>query len=194
MLENFADLDIDGSFVREMRFVPSKTVRMSLLRAPQTESETQVTRQYDLQFHGVYGFRSNLDAQPWLETKSHDLLSQSDYLREVSEQINATSPHIQSELRHFKIICDEGEIDVIAERFTSSITDEIAHAGSFASRQAEQTNAQTQHEDNLAPAPELNCAFCGKGGSEVAKIVTGPSASICDACVTICSDLITKPV
>ena len=52
MSENFAGLDINGSFVREMRLGP-KMVRLTLLRAPQSESETQVTRQYHLQFDGV---------------------------------------------------------------------------------------------------------------------------------------------
>jgi len=33
---------------------------------------------------------------------------------------------------------------------------------------------------------EPSCAFCGKGQREVTQLVTGPTASICDACVAVC--------
>ena len=178
MSENFAGLDINGSFVREMRLGP-KMVRMTLLRAPQSENETQVTRQYNLQFDGVLGFRSNLDAHPWLEIRSHDLLSHSEYLREVSGHTSRTASSINSQLHHFQIVFDEGEINIIADHFKSSITDAIPHAGSSVSQ--------------VASSSELACAFCGKQRSEVAKIITGPNVNICDECVRICYGLIVKP-
>jgi len=33
----------------------------------------------------------------------------------------------------------------------------------------------------------LACSFCGKGAAEVAKLVAGPKAYICDACVAAAS-------
>lgn len=191
MSENFAGLDINGSFVREMRLGP-KMVRMTVLRAPQSESETQVTRQYDLQFDGVLGFRSNLDAHPWLEIRSHDLLSHSEYLREISGHESRTASSINSQLHHFQIVFDEGEINIIADHFKSSITDEIPHAGSSVS-QVNQNHLQIQSKDDVTPSSELACTFCGKQQSEVAQIITGPDVNICDECVTICYGLIVKP-
>lgn len=150
MSENFAGLDINGSFVREMRLGP-KMVRLTLLRAPQSESETQVTRQYHLQFDGVLGFRSNLDAHPWLEIRSHDLISHSEYLREVSGHTSRTASSINSQLHHFQIVFDEGEINIIADHVKSSITDEIPHAGSSVSQVNQ--NLQNQSKDEVAPSP-----------------------------------------
>jgi len=37
-----------------------------------------------------------------------------------------------------------------------------------------------------AGSTEMSCAFCGKGASQVAQLVTGPTASICDSCVGVC--------
>jgi ClpX C4-type zinc finger protein len=210
MPENFIDLDIDGSFIRAMRFVPSKSVDMSLLHAPRNKTEKQVTLQYDLHFHGAYGLRSNLNAQPWLEIESHDLVLHSEYLKEITEKRSGTSPESTSELSHFQLICDEGTIDIIAEYFTSSITDEIPVVGSFLSRQTQQTNLQIPLKDHLlrssglasdvpshSPAPldesaEIRCAFCGRERAEVAKIITGAEANICSDCVWICIALV-KP-
>ena len=191
MSENFAGLDINGSFVREMRLGP-KMVRLTLLRAPRNESEAQVTRQYDLQFDGVLGFRSNLDADPWLEIRSHDLLSHSEYLTEVSGHTSRTASSINSPLHHFQIVFDEGEINIIADHFKSSITDEIPHAGPSVS-QVNQNHLQNQSKDDVAPSSELACAFCGKQRSEVAKIITGPKVNICDECVMVSYGLIVKP-
>jgi ATP-dependent Clp protease ATP-binding subunit ClpX len=39
----------------------------------------------------------------------------------------------------------------------------------------------------------VSCSFCGKTHEEVAKLVAGPDGIyICDACVTICSDLLAR--
>ncbi len=36
----------------------------------------------------------------------------------------------------------------------------------------------------------LYCSFCGKGQEEVRKLIAGPSAYICDECITLCNDII----
>lgn len=36
----------------------------------------------------------------------------------------------------------------------------------------------------------LTCAFCGKSQREVAQLIAGPKAHICDACVSLCLDII----
>jgi hypothetical protein len=36
----------------------------------------------------------------------------------------------------------------------------------------------------------LRCSFCGKRDSEVAKLLGGPKAHICDACVGVCNKIL----
>jgi hypothetical protein len=34
--------------------------------------------------------------------------------------------------------------------------------------------------------PQLQCSFCGRGAGDVARLVAGASAHICDACILKC--------
>ena len=36
---------------------------------------------------------------------------------------------------------------------------------------------------------DLKCSFCGKDGSEVAKLVAGPGVYMCDECVLIAAKI-----
>ena len=40
----------------------------------------------------------------------------------------------------------------------------------------------------------LSCTFCGKNQNEVRKLIAGPSVHICDECVDLCNDIISKEV
>ncbi|MBU3694230.1 MAG: ATP-dependent Clp protease ATP-binding subunit ClpX [Rhodocyclaceae bacterium] len=40
----------------------------------------------------------------------------------------------------------------------------------------------------------LYCSFCGKGQSEVRKLIAGPSVYICDECIELCNDIIREEV
>ena len=37
---------------------------------------------------------------------------------------------------------------------------------------------------------EVHCSFCGKAQTDVAQLVAGPSAFICNECVSICNEII----
>src|SRR5262245_65904049 len=37
---------------------------------------------------------------------------------------------------------------------------------------------------------KARCNFCGKSQSEVKKLIAGPSVSICNECIDICSELV----
>jgi hypothetical protein len=39
---------------------------------------------------------------------------------------------------------------------------------------------------------ETGCSFCGKGQSEVRKLIAGSSVHICDQCVRLCNDIVTE--
>jgi len=38
----------------------------------------------------------------------------------------------------------------------------------------------------------LSCSFCGKGQSEVRKLIAGPTVYICDECIRLCNDIIAE--
>lgn len=37
----------------------------------------------------------------------------------------------------------------------------------------------------------LNCSFCDRPSTEVAKLLAGPSVYICDSCVGLCNEILT---
>lgn len=41
---------------------------------------------------------------------------------------------------------------------------------------------------------EMYCSFCGKAHREVRKLIAGPSVFICDECVNLCNDIISKDI
>jgi len=127
MIENFEDVQIDGAFIRELVLTTSKNLRMSLLRAPHEESERQVSVLSELQFHEIQSVHCNFDANPWLEIKSHATMSQSEYRkRYLADERGRASG---ADVRHFQMICDEGEINILAPRFTIVVVEEIPHRG-----------------------------------------------------------------
>jgi ATP-dependent Clp protease ATP-binding subunit ClpX len=40
----------------------------------------------------------------------------------------------------------------------------------------------------------LYCSFCGKGQEDVRKLIAGPTAYICDECITLCNDIIAEEI
>ena len=127
MVENFENVQIDGAFIRELVLVPSSSVRMSLLRAPRAEGESQVSVLSDLQFEEVQSCHCSFNANPWLEIRSHAALLQSEPLKmHLPDQQGGPS---RPEISHFQIICDEGEINIVARGFTIRVVEEIPHRG-----------------------------------------------------------------
>jgi len=193
MSEQSTPLQLDGAVIREIIFAPSRSFRISVLRAPRTDRERQISTQYDLHFPSIICCRLNFQAKPWLEIRSYDVLLSSDYLdlyaqqaREADRQSTATA----SKIRHFQFILEEGNIDIISELDPGVLAQEMPHLGSVAS-QPEPSNFQIRPVKGLHKESELTCVFCGKGQSEVANIIKGPAANICDECVATCSRLIT---
>jgi hypothetical protein len=128
----FKDLKLEPSFIREIIFTPSQSIRMSVIHAPESDSERQVSMQYSLHFQGVHSCSFKFDARPWLEIKTHKTLLSSQYLDQYQEarQGQTSSSEDQSGLGHFQFILDEGQIDIIAEHFASAIDKEMPHHGS----------------------------------------------------------------
>jgi len=59
----------------------------------------------------------------------------------------------------------------------------------IASMKPTNTSAERQPKGNTE---SLRCSFCGKGHDDVRKLIASPTASICDACVKLCAELIAE--
>ncbi len=46
----------------------------------------------------------------------------------------------------------------------------------------------------MAKANNTTCSFCGKGHSEVRRLISGPGVYICDSCVLVCKNILDKDV
>jgi ATP-dependent protease Clp ATPase subunit len=44
----------------------------------------------------------------------------------------------------------------------------------------------------MADAPALLCSFCGRHQHEVADIVKGINVAICDCCIVLARDIVTR--
>ena len=44
------------------------------------------------------------------------------------------------------------------------------------------------------PRNSVSCSFCGKGVTQVEKIITGPSVHICNECVNLCNEVLEEEV
>jgi len=39
-----------------------------------------------------------------------------------------------------------------------------------------------------------HCSFCGRGKDQVTKLIAGPGVYICDACTTLCMEILEDPL
>ena len=129
----FQNLRIDGAAIREILFVPTQTVQISMLVLPEAGSENQVVTQCRLRFDKVHAAKFSFEAEPWLTLVSHHQLTASDFLSayERSESRLAKIWQEDAVLYHFQIILENGEIDIIGEQFSNEVEREIPYLGKF---------------------------------------------------------------
>jgi hypothetical protein len=191
MSKHPAQIQLAGSVIRQITFAPSQSFRISMLRAPATDQERQVSTQYELHFSRVLCCRLNFQAEPWLEIRSYEAFASSVYLQEYVQRAGEAKQEpneIASELRHFQFTLEEGSIDLISQDEPQVLIEEMRHVG-----QAKRADSPKLHfglAKEVYEEGELTCDFCGRGQSDVFKIIQGPSTSICDGCVATCSRLI----
>jgi len=46
----------------------------------------------------------------------------------------------------------------------------------------------------MDPEPVPHCSFCNKSQAEVKRLITGPTANICDECIDVCEDILLDPI
>jgi hypothetical protein len=50
----------------------------------------------------------------------------------------------------------------------------------------------TQTDTMREPTHVLRCSFCNKSQSEVRKLIAGSTSNICDECVEVCNDVLSR--
>ena len=133
MSEEFQSLRIDGAAIREILFVPTQTLQISMLVLPEAGSENQVVTQCRLRFDKIHAAKFSFDAEPWSQLVSHHELKASDFLSayERSEIRLAKIWQADAILHHVQIILENGQVDVIAEQVSNQIEQEIPYLGKF---------------------------------------------------------------
>jgi ClpX C4-type zinc finger len=63
--------------------------------------------------------------------------------------------------------------------------EEIAKAAREVAKQLRTDDGQRELSSELA-----RCAFCGKRGRDVRKVIAGPTSAICDECVALCVEVL----
>jgi hypothetical protein len=118
MSEEFQSLRIDGAAIREILFVPTQTLQISMLVLPEAGSENQVVTQCRLRFDKIHAAKFSFDAEPWSQLVSHHELKASDFL----------SAYESSESRLAKIWQADA---ILAEQVSNQIEQEIPYLGKF---------------------------------------------------------------
>lgn len=190
MLTSLQELNIAGSFIRQLTLFPGKKLEIRLLHGPVGKEQGEVVEEIDLAFHGLTICGFDLRADPWIEIISLETESNSsvndDPLNDDSSK--GETPKGESPARRrFQLLCCEGRIEILAERFTSTIVDEITFVDRLpGSDDFYHSNASL----SLDESREIRCGFCGRERVDVSKIITGSEANICADCIRICVDLI----
>jgi hypothetical protein len=79
--------------------------------------------------------------------------------------------------------------EVDAEEFLKRFRTLLAYVDSCLDKDfGEQWETQPYEEDQAL----IRCSFCGKTEPEVDKIIAGPDVFICNECIVICADALTK--
>lgn len=129
MVEVFRNLKMKGAYVRDMMVSPRKKFLLGVMipHVDRSEGTLQTTRSYDVQFNKVADFEINVSAAPWLEILSQDVLSSSSLIDRfvAREQGRASTNMLHTPLHHFRIVFDEGQVDVLAETCTVSLVEEL---------------------------------------------------------------------
>ena len=56
----------------------------------------------------------------------------------------------------------------------------------------EESSSEAKATSQLTGMDDFHCSFCGKRRREVRKLISGPRVFICDECVALCNDILSK--
>jgi hypothetical protein len=112
-MEEFDALPIDRGYISEIQISPNKVISLKVMVGP-FDSVSSVTgkavRVYEIKFEPLHGFSFSAHADPWLEIISHE---------------GPMDKSAEGGASHFKIICQEGTLDIFAGACEFSLVEEI---------------------------------------------------------------------
>ena len=132
VMKKFNSLKIRNSYVNELQIEQSKKIRMTLFKTSQSltrdaiESEDLKTEEYNLQFNKLRLFTIYIKPTYILEVKDTKVFKKSTYLTSYRKLVKeGIVPFEKGEtVYHFRLIFDEGNLDIIAHDFSLSLVHE----------------------------------------------------------------------
>jgi len=131
-MKEFNSLMIRGSYVNELQIVQSKKIRITIFKTAQNliretiESEDLKTEEYDLQFNKLRLFTIFIKPTYILAVKDTKAYKLSAYLTNYRKMVKeGIVPFEKGEsVYHFRMIFDEGNLDIIDHDFSLSLVHE----------------------------------------------------------------------
>lgn len=121
----FNNLHLTNGIVQQIGVLPGKKITITVIVQHEEENEG-VHRTYELFFSKVLDFKLNLTFLPNLKIVKQTINLSSAYLQDViNRPLETSSKYDLEKIKHFNIVFNEGELDVLSEAFVSILISEV---------------------------------------------------------------------
>jgi hypothetical protein len=123
--KEFNQLPIEESRIIDFEVVPLKKLSMTLSVFPSDANDSAADNIYELQFNKILDLKIRIDTV-WDLVRSHRAYRKSKYLDSIKGRSGVFSHRVNQErLLHFQVIFGTGQLDIIAEDFSSNLIWEL---------------------------------------------------------------------
>lgn len=123
--KEFEDLNLTNGIVQQIGIHPEKKITITVIIRNE-EEDGDVHRTYELFFSKVLDFKLDLTFLPNLKIEKQTINLSSTYLQDVvSKPLEISSKYDLGKIRHFNIVFNEGELDVLSEEFVPMLLSEV---------------------------------------------------------------------
>lgn len=123
--KRFEDLNLTNGIVQQIGVLPGKKITITVI-VLHGEGNKGVHKTYELYFSKVLDFKLNLAFLPNLKIEKQTINLSSTYLQDVvSKPLETSSKYDLGKIRHFNIVFNEGELDVLSEEFVPMLLSEV---------------------------------------------------------------------
>ncbi len=118
VVREFEEIQIDGAGITGLDVVPLKRIYLTLFTFAETLDDRSGGREFNIQFNKIVDFSLDMK-ESWCRVISHGAFSGSELLSVFKARpVNFARRVDRDKLRHFQLILDHGQLDVIAESFS----------------------------------------------------------------------------
>ena len=125
VVREFEEIQIDGAGITGLDVVPLKRIYLTLFTFSETLDDRSDGREFNIQFNKIVDFSLDM-RESWCKVISHSAFSESELLSTFRERPIKFARRVnEDKLHHFQLILDHGQLDVIAESFSSMLVWEV---------------------------------------------------------------------